>query len=187
MPFALQTSLHLSFGETPAYLGVHSTAGPLPKVDLENSLCFSHCSSLKVLPAGRGKTDGHQINFCTWSSSRRSPSFTSKMGKRLPLLSGQSSMLHDLYCTRFPSQYFPPFLGTGLSHSLKEYCTPPPQLREQLLHGAHGPQEPSTGICGENHAVNPTPGPIRGDLWGKPPHEPNTRTHPLGSMGKTTP
>lgn len=61
VPLALQTSLHLSFGDTPANLGVHSTAGPLPKADLENSLCFSHCSSLNVFPAGREKTGGHEI------------------------------------------------------------------------------------------------------------------------------
>ena len=53
MPLAWQMSLHLSLGETPAYLGVHSTAGPLPKEALENSLCASHCSSLKVFPGKR--------------------------------------------------------------------------------------------------------------------------------------
>lgn len=46
-------SLHLSFGDTPAYLGVHSMAGPLPKEALENSLWASHCSSLKVFPGKR--------------------------------------------------------------------------------------------------------------------------------------
>lgn len=55
-------------------------------------------------------------------------------------------MLHDLYCTRFPSQYFPPFLGTGLSHSLKEYCTPPPQLREHSPQAPQDPQLPCTGV-----------------------------------------
>jgi hypothetical protein len=53
MPLAWQMSLHLSFGETPAYLGIHSTAGPLPKEAFENSLCASHCSSLKVFPGKR--------------------------------------------------------------------------------------------------------------------------------------
>lgn len=66
-------------------------------------------------------------------------------------------MLHDLYCTRFPSQYFPPFLGTGLSHSLKEYCTPPPQVREHSPHAPQDPQLPCTGVCNdkkENESVN---------------------------------
>lgn len=53
MPLAWQMSLHLSFGETPAYLGVHSTVGSFPKEAFENSLCASHCSSLKVFPEKR--------------------------------------------------------------------------------------------------------------------------------------
>ena len=53
MPLAWQISLHLSLGETPAYLGIHSTAGPLPKEALENSLWASHCSILKVFPGKR--------------------------------------------------------------------------------------------------------------------------------------
>lgn len=53
MPLASQVSLHLSFGDTPAYLGVHSTVGSFPKEALENSLCASHCSSLNVFPEKR--------------------------------------------------------------------------------------------------------------------------------------
>lgn len=53
MPLAWQMSLHLSFGETPAYLGVHSTVGSFPKGAFENSLCASHCSSLNVFPEKR--------------------------------------------------------------------------------------------------------------------------------------
>lgn len=53
MPLAWQMSLHLSFGETPAYLGVHSTVGSFPKEAFENSLWASHCSSRKVFPEKR--------------------------------------------------------------------------------------------------------------------------------------
>lgn len=63
-----------------------------------------------------------------------------------PLLSGQSLMLQDLYCTRFPSQYFPPLFGIGLSHSLTEYWTPPPHVLEHSPHCPHGPQPPWTGV-----------------------------------------
>lgn len=64
----------------------------------------------------------------------------------LPLLSGQVSVLQERYWILLPSQYLPPFLGVGLSQSLKEYCTPPPQVREQSPHGPHVPQPPFTGV-----------------------------------------
>lgn len=80
------------------------------------------------------------------------PTLAVKNGEKLPLLSGQSSMLQDLYCTRFPSQYLPPFLGTGLSHSRKEYCTPPPQLREHSPHAPQEPQPPCTGVWNDNNS-----------------------------------
>lgn len=78
MPLAWQMSLHLSFGETPAYLGVHSTAGPLPKEALENSLCASHCSSLKVLP-GKRRIEWHYQSpslHCLLGATAFSPIFT---------------------------------------------------------------------------------------------------------------
>lgn len=68
MPLAWQMSLHLSLGETPAYLGVHSTGGPLPKEALENSLCASHCSSLKVFPGRRRRS--WQCEFPVFSGAR---------------------------------------------------------------------------------------------------------------------
>lgn len=71
-------SLHLSLGETPAYLGVHSTAGPLPKDALENSLCASHCSSLKVFPGKRRMERRHQFPSlrCLRAGTASRPIFT---------------------------------------------------------------------------------------------------------------
>lgn len=81
-----------------------------------------------------------------------------------PLLPGHSPTLQERKRSRSPRQKRPPLRGVGREQKRCVEVMPPPQLREQLLHGAHGPQEPSTGICGENHPVNPTPGPICGDL-----------------------
>lgn len=48
---------------------------------------------------------------------------------------------------RRPSQYLPPFRGTGRVQSRDENWTPPPQLREQSPHDPQGPQPPAWGIC----------------------------------------
>lgn len=70
--------------------------------------------------------------------------------------------------SRSPRQKRPPLSGAGREQKRCEELTPPPQLREQALHGAHGPQAPSTGIWGEKH------------------REPDTGTHLWGAMGKST-
>ncbi|KAF3857242.1 hypothetical protein F7725_009101 [Dissostichus mawsoni] len=59
---------------------------------------------------------------------------------------GPVSVLQERYWILFPSQYLPPFLGKGLSQERKEYCTPPPQVREQSPHGPHSPHPPLTGV-----------------------------------------
>lgn len=61
---------------------------------------------------------------------------------------GQFSVLQERKRVRRPSQYLPPFFGTGLVQSREENWTPPPQLREQSPHGPQGPQPPACGICG---------------------------------------
>ena len=62
------------------------------------------------------------------------------------MLSGQTSVLQERYWILLPSQYLPAFLGRGLSQSLKEYWTPPPQVLEQSPHGPQRPQPPFTGV-----------------------------------------
>lgn len=103
-----------------------------------------------------------------------------KMRGKLPLLSGQSSMLQDLYCTRLPSQYFPPFLGTGLSHSRKEYCTPPPQLREHSPHAPQEPQPPCTGVWNNKSRTRVT----TGKSLTKPHHKSHHHAHFLPKLIK---
>lgn len=56
-------------------------------------------------------------------------------------------MLQDWYRTLCPSQYFPPFCGTGSVHSLWENSTPPPHVLEHCSHGPHKLQPPSTATC----------------------------------------
>lgn len=48
---------------------------------------------------------------------------------------------------RRPSQYLPPFRGTGCVQSREENWTPPPQLREQPPQDPQGPQPPACGTC----------------------------------------
>ena len=53
VPLARHTSLQRSLGETPAYLGTHSTPSPEPKDIWEDiSLWAKHCSSRKDRPVG---------------------------------------------------------------------------------------------------------------------------------------
>lgn len=44
-----------------------------------------------------------------------------------------------------PTQYFPPFLGTGRLHSRTAILIPPPQVLEHVPKGLQTPQAPSTG------------------------------------------
>lgn len=60
---------------------------------------------------------------------------------------GQSWVLQERKRVRRPSQYLPPFRGTGRVQSREENWTPPPQLREQSPHDPQGPQPPACGIC----------------------------------------
>lgn len=75
------------------------------------------------------------------------------MNNVLPLVSGQASVLQERYWILLPSQYLPPFFGKGLSQERNEYCTPPPQVREQSPHGPHRPQPPLTGVWNTNKNV----------------------------------
>ena len=67
---------------------------------------------------------------------------------------------------RRPSQYLPPFRGTGRVQSREENWTPPPQLREQSPHGPQGPQPPACGTYGSmewqggKHGPSWAPGPL---------------------------
>lgn len=67
---------------------------------------------------------------------------------------GQSWMLQERKRVRRPSQYWPPFRGTGRVQSREENWTPPPQLREQPPHGPQGPQPPACGTCRVDGGVN---------------------------------
>ena len=60
---------------------------------------------------------------------------------------GQSWVLQERKRVRRPSQYLPPFRGTGRVQSREENWTPPPQLREQSPHDPQGPQPPACGTC----------------------------------------
>lgn len=65
--------------------------------------------------------------------------------KMLPWSSGQVWVLQDWYLTLCPTQYNPPFCGTGEVHSRWENSTPPPHVREHSPQGPHSPHPPLTG------------------------------------------
>lgn len=75
------------------------------------------------------------------------PSQGSQPSQPSPEPVGQFSVLQERKRVRRPSQYLPPFRGTGLVQSREENWTPPPQLLEQSPHGPQGPQPPACGIC----------------------------------------
>ncbi len=197
VPLARHTSLQRSLGETPAYLGTHSTPSPEPSDTwADMSLCARHCSSRNDRPekgTQRGQIyclfsltiqplltftpvcEVHQKMTSTDKPERNTvygailfhvyflqhvfkkvfttcrklyPRLAISMSLKdvLPLVSGQVSVLQERYWILLPSQYLPPFLGRGLSQERKEYCTPPPQVREQSPQGPHTPQPPLTGV-----------------------------------------
>lgn len=142
MPLALQMSLHLSSDDTPEYFGTHTTEGAM-RLLLKFWPLLSHCSSRKVLPAWRGEGGGGGGVEGESAAGRKTLLDSSPMRRLVPV-SGQRFRLQERYLTRTPWQYFPPFEGTGLLHSLLDSCTPPPQVREQEPNWPHLPQRPST-------------------------------------------
>lgn len=88
---------------------------------------------------------GTHLTF--WSSPDNSKLLLSWCRHCWPLMSciedGQLWVLQDLYWTRFPMQYFPPFSGAGELQCLWEDWTPPPQGRLQSVKALQGPQPPS--------------------------------------------
>lgn len=132
-------SLHLSSEDTPEYFGTHTTEGAM-RLLLKFRPLLSHCSSRKVLPAWGGvqKVRALQGDKRYWTVRRLVP------------VSGQRPRLQERYLTRTPWQYFPPFEGTGLLHSLLDSWTPPPHVREQEPNWPHFPQRPSTWTNTQN-------------------------------------
>lgn len=59
---------------------------------------------------------------------------------------GQPCVLHDLYLTRFPIQYFPWLAGAGELQWRCDDCTPPPHGRLQSLNADQTPQPPSMDL-----------------------------------------
>lgn len=146
VPLARHTSLHRSLGEIPAYLGTHSTPSPEPRDTwADMSLWARHCSSRNERP-GKEAQGGRTCYIHTTSFYFESRKRSCLFKQPLPLVSGQASVLQERYWILLPSQYLPPFLGKGLSQERNEYCTPPPQVREQSPQGPHGPQPPFTGV-----------------------------------------
>lgn len=166
MPLALQISLHLSFGETPEYLGTHITEGLSLLVLRLKLLKDSHCSSRKLLPAKcstssvclihtfRGTLPQRNINLqvslCISEEMKQTPLW--RRYKENPSCLPEylhGSRLQERYFTRRPWQYLPPFSGTGLLHSLFASWTPPPHVREQDPYAPHLAHCPST--CDRKH------------------------------------
>lgn len=151
VPLARHTSLHRSLGEIPAYLGTHSTPSPEPSDTWADiSLWARHCSSRNDSP-GKGNKGRLRFTVCLAQSAmlacrHKKKGFFFLLNNFSPLVSGQASVLQERYWILLPSQYLPPFFGNGLSQERKEYCTPPPQVREQSPHGPHRPQPPLTGV-----------------------------------------
>ena len=57
---------------------------------------------------------------------------------------GQSCLLQIWFSVTSPTQSLPPNWGVGLLQSRLRFCTPPPQVTEQMSHGDQGPQPPLT-------------------------------------------
>ena len=60
------------------------------------------------------------------------------------ILLGQGSSLHALVSSLSPGHDSPPKAGGGLEQVLDLFCTPPPQVTEQLLQSFQLDQLPST-------------------------------------------
>lgn len=57
---------------------------------------------------------------------------------------GQSCLLQIWFSVTSPMHSLPPNWGVGLLQSRLRFCTPPPQVTEQMSHGDQGPQPPLT-------------------------------------------
>lgn len=57
---------------------------------------------------------------------------------------GHSCLLQASLSLVSPGHFLPPYWGLGLLQTRVRPLTPPPQVAEQIAHGDHGPQPPST-------------------------------------------